>query len=715
MSPLATMATFPWVLLTSALCLSNTSCAVDEPTSSEQGEVASLQHAQDLVAQSLVVFSHDHVRNQDPSAPNKAPNVQLKRSIHFSDARAGGVTAMTLELYVDNITWQNNGTEVWGPVGTGGGQSAPPAGSGWSQSQAEIYFTSGRDAVNEMISDSGGTLRLVRTVEDIDQAKVNGQLGIIYGIEGAVMLGNSMESPTDAQVWARIQARYLDGWRKGMLFRSKRTAFVTTDGGYDGNAVSITDLGRKLVSMFNKRGVIVDVMHLNQAALTQVFPVTNAPLQVSHNWMACDTSMFDVATLNRVVASGGGHGVISVNALANNYFNCGLSPTVAGLAATLADMRILYGIDHIALGPDYQPEGGGGPANGPPPPNLGYTLPGTEGTAANPNPIPVADLIYALQSAPYYFTDEDVKKAIGANLRDLYQRIWDPTHNYDGGPAHFRLCSNWASDSTNPNKDLKCAAAASNEGQGDLRHRAINCGHNVLLTPTGAQLSYRFGQWMFKNLNNDWLPCSTDPRALTLVVSWGDFESKNGNIALYGTPTCGASCQAANSQGGIGTANARALNCINPGSPGTVGIQLAYSSPNWYLYNLNAQPVQCSPNTTLVANWGSGITNGNARVRLCDDFNNHAACAAAATNAGSGTAQAKALGCLSSTARMYNGQWEHGTQALQVFYSTQDLENPDPNHRTDILPEGGHWRYWDVDFTTHRCVHGSVLVATTLP
>src|SRR5262249_21323252 len=158
------------------------------------------------------------------------------------------------------------------------------------------------------------------------------------------------------------------------------------------------------------------------------------------------------------------------------------------------------------------------------------------------------------------------------------------------------------------------------------------------------------------NLAGAWVPCATavlqddgTPSPLpgsTLVVSWGDAGyPQNGRVALHGTPECDANCQKAVYYAGAGTTNARALNCQTATANGIVALQLVYKSGAWYHYNLNGQLVPCVGSSTLVANWGA-IGNPNATLRLCDDYNNHPACAAAASYAGNGTAQAKALNCL---------------------------------------------------------------------
>lgn len=684
------------------------SCALEDTTTTNENP---LTRAQRLQAEAEILFSHDHVRD----------------STHFTQAVTGGVTATTIELIVDNLVFYNYASqrEVSGPLNNAQTTFVPSCMSYpyESRSHANTRFVDALSDLQTIVSHSNGTLGIIETVQDIDAAKAVGQVGFIIGTEGTMMLADNQGDSVESDVASRIQSLYTVGWRKATIFRQFTNPFVfTSDNSPDKNnpQYNLTPLGRRLIPQLNKRGVIVDVMHLDGRALPDVLATTSAPLQMSHEWGVCTIvkdaqgniinygAAADPQTHRKIVAAGGGHGVISVNVL-GSYYNMGycydgfpeplLTLDVNGLADTLVFMVGQVGIDHVGIGPDYQPS-----------PDT-YTL-------SDYDQIPA--LIQALMGkinpqTGQPMNDADIKKILGGNLRDLYQRIWDPTHGYDGGAAHFTLCGDMS-------KNPDCTAAASNRGQGDLRHRAINCAHPSGLTPVGTQLQYVNGQWNFKNLANQWVHCA--PSVLqsngtlllnsgsTLVVSWGDAELQNGRIALYGTSACDTRCQQATLFSGAGTNGVRALNCTTPSSNGVVGLQLVTTSSGWNTYNIAGSLTACTPNTTLVVDWApTGVPNANTTARLCDDFNTHPACAAAAANGGNGSATAKALSCLSSIA----DEAEFGTIALQVFYQdVWDVSPLNPNQLTPV-PGGGHWQYWAVDGKAHPCVHGSVVVATTLP
>lgn len=690
---------------------------------------------QELHAASVVMFSHDHVRT----------------AAHFDNALAGGVTAMTMELTVDNVKWTKNfgvcgtngfcpGTqwcaddgqcwgEVVGPVGAGAVQSTITPGYPFqSQWSAATRFAQALTDLTNIIVGSSGKVLIVKKVEDIDFAKANGKLGIIIGTEGALMLSGNYPEETPATVLSNIEARYMDGWRKVLLYRVYATPFVAYS-----PASQLSDLGRRVVPMLNKRGVVIDAMHLDGGHLDDLFPRTSAPLQVSHEWAACGApGRLNKDRLLKIAASGGGYGVVSINALTATYtpppppapppvdLNGVACPTppaknVTGFVDTLEQMLSFVSIDNIAIGPDYMPEGSSAPG-------ASYAFP-IEQTATITEQLKIRN-----------WTDVNIKKVLGGNLRNLYQRIWDPTHGHTGGTARFQLCSN-------VDQSAVCLAARSKGGQGDLFNRAINCAHPSGLTPVGMKLAFHLtqpqppppalptGKWVFKNLAGAWIDCATAAQGggansgSTLVATLDPLSGpSNGRFAIHGSAACDASCQQAINYAGAGTTSARALSCKAANSNGIVGLQLAYTYAGgtyaWRHYDLNSQLQACAASSTFVANWGASVPSPNAKLRLCDDYNGHADCAAAASNGGSGTAQAKALNCLSTTPTWNSArnEYEHAAVALQVFYQDVWLQTDEnnPNSPWIAVPGGGHWQYWDTDFKAHPCVHGSVLVGTTL-
>src|SRR5262245_55256490 len=347
------------------------------------------KHAQQLARDALILFSHDHVLTPG----------------HFQDARAGGLTAMTMELTVDNMKWIDaSGMETVGPVGSGAVQFTIVSSFPFeTMDNARMRFSGARKTLMDIIDPQGSGFRIVRTVQDIDVAKANGELGIIIGTEGALMLADNYSVPMGYSSWEQkifenINESHMKGWRKVQLYRGYKTPFVNIAPDW------LSVLGKRTVSMLNKRGVVIDAMHLSPGHIDDLFAQTNAPLQISHDWNVCEYGYKQYPNrpdlVRKIVASGGGHGVISLNALTYAYLWCGHRTGIRGFVDTLVDLIDEIGVDHVGIGPDYMPEGG---ANA-------WTLPSTPGT-----PIPIVGLIAELRTrnnpnTGMLFSDEDIKK-----------------------------------------------------------------------------------------------------------------------------------------------------------------------------------------------------------------------------------------------------------------------------------------------------------------
>ena len=377
------------------------------------------QRVDQILASDEIIFAHDHLRDLD----------------HIQGALSGHMTAMTIELTVDQMKWVDNldldcahRTEV--KTCCGGIQdntcfaNDTDERTWFDDARMELVNTLGMPQLNGQVS-------IVNTVDDIDAARAANKLGIIIGTEGALATGGSL---------ANVDALYQLGWRKMQFRHAQFNAFASSG--------HLTTLGKQLQATLNRRGIVVDTMHLSAAELDDVLAIANAPLLVSHQWQRGLYLTTDDDYLLKQTYTGGGHGVIALNALGVYYIDffehtttddagvqtvntippeCRLpdrrgyshSPdpapaTIVNFLDRLNCLILLVGVDHVAIGPDFMPEGdkypiGGGLRNQIP--NLGADV------GANPGSVP--DLVTALVTDPAAYTDDDIKKILGGNLRDL--------------------------------------------------------------------------------------------------------------------------------------------------------------------------------------------------------------------------------------------------------------------------------------------------------
>lgn len=111
----------------------------------------------------------------------------------------------------------------------------------------------------------------------------------------------------------------------------------------------LTPFGREAVAAMLERGMIIDVAHSSPQVVRDVLAMTDRPLVVSHTGIHghCPVTRNISDDLMQAIAVGGG--LIGIGFWED--VTCDDSP--AGVAAAIAAAIELVGIDHVALGSDY--------------------------------------------------------------------------------------------------------------------------------------------------------------------------------------------------------------------------------------------------------------------------------------------------------------------------------------------------------------------------
>lgn len=619
-----------------------------------------IKHADQVHREATVVLAHTHDFMRDP-AYNRDD---------FADARSGGVTGLTAKLTVDGTKW-NPTTRLREPVTMFNGVN-PDGSTGIPDSGWATMFECEIKKIRTLTSDPASGVVLITSADQIVDAKTNGKVGVIIGSEGANQLRGDLN---------KAQDYYAEGWRETQLRWADRNLLL----GQQWTPEPLTDFGRRFVRKANRLGILIDVSHIyHQQQLDSILNVSTAPVIRSHDVHArwgCGELDQDDVTIRKIAQSGGGHGVIAVHAIGNNYNTdntadqrdvCGAPgntnfQTLEGLLRSIDSIKNVQGVgvEHVALGPDYMPEDR-------------YESPSTPGKFFdrfwNVAVTDLSDVTLGLLRRGY--TDADIKKILGENLIDLYRHVWNPPHD---GPATLQICADNSAD-------VACVAATANGGEGDMTHRPINCTSESEPGVIGTQLSNVGGSWFYcSNVDSTMRQCRNGS---TLVASWVS-NTGNARFKLCDASDSDATCIAATQNGGAGTTTTRAINCVNPSVKGVVGLQLVYDG-GWYFNNAAMQRVQCA-GKTLVADWSGSASN--AHFSLCENGSTDVVCHDAATDGGNGTTQARAINCANSSGK-------RGQVGFQLTY----------------LNDQGEWRYYDKTATAPPlCLEGSPLVVSWSP
>lgn len=190
---------------------------------------------------------------------------------------------------------------------------------------------------------SDGRLRVVRTAADLDglladRAAGRAIVGGLLSIEGL----QNMEGKL-----ANIDRLHAAGFRMAGL-----THFFDNElaGSMHGVAKGgLTPLGRQTIRRMEQLGMIVDIAHASHRSVAEILAMARRPVVSSHGGVQA------VCKVNRNLSDAEIRGVARTGGVIGiGYWDaaiCGTEP--ARVAAAIAHVRDLVGIDHVGLGSDF--------------------------------------------------------------------------------------------------------------------------------------------------------------------------------------------------------------------------------------------------------------------------------------------------------------------------------------------------------------------------
>lgn len=184
--------------------------------------------------------------------------------------------------------------------------------------------------------------RIVRTCEEIPQIKREGKLYVFIGAEGLAAVGR------DA---AGIDGYYEFGVRHASLTWNEANALGA--GALSGCSDGLTEIGKQVVHRMQKKGILLDVSHLNEAGFWDVVRISDRPFVASHSnaRALCDVPRNLTDDQLRAIRDAGG--VVGLNAFRGFVDRNPTGQTVERLAQHAAHMIDIMGIDHVGCGFDF--------------------------------------------------------------------------------------------------------------------------------------------------------------------------------------------------------------------------------------------------------------------------------------------------------------------------------------------------------------------------
>ena len=190
---------------------------------------------------------------------------------------------------------------------------------------------------------SAGGLRIIRSPADLDRLLADRAAGRL--VTGALLAVEGLHNLEGRA--ANLDALYAAGFRMAGLAH-----FFDNDlaGSMHGiRKGGLTPFGRDIVRRMEARGMIVDIAHASHATVADVLAMARRPVVSSHggvqatcrvNRNLTDDEVRGVARTGGIVGIGYWDGAV-----------CSTDP--AAIATAIAHVRDLVGIDHVALGSDF--------------------------------------------------------------------------------------------------------------------------------------------------------------------------------------------------------------------------------------------------------------------------------------------------------------------------------------------------------------------------
>lgn len=342
----------------------------------------------------IVVAAHTDIMGSVVDRYRQRGEAGVFEKRHAPILRAGGV-----DVFVDHL----GGDTRYGFVPAPGLKSDP-------LSRAMRLFD--HALVEEQDS---GAYRIIRSIDDIFEAKAEGKLGMVMALEGGSPLNGDL---------AMLRHFFRLGMRSFGLTHNWRNALG--DGCLERTGGGLSHFGKAVVEECNRLGIVVDVAHLSADGVADVLEISEDPIIASHtNPSAIAPHPHNLSDdLLRGIAERGG--VIGVFFL-NPYLTTNPTPTVADIVRVITYLLDLVGEDHIALGPDimenwnqqeFKAVTEGGPTfESAPIKTIDYEYPpGYASVAALPS------LRTVLEEEG--FSDEVIDKIFGGNCLRLWSQVW---------------------------------------------------------------------------------------------------------------------------------------------------------------------------------------------------------------------------------------------------------------------------------------------------
>lgn len=258
---------------------------------------------------------------------------------------------------------------------------------------------------------------LIRTVEDIERAKREGKLGLIFCFQSTNPIGDDP---------SRVRFFWELGLRIIQLTYNERS--VAGCGCMEPNDTGLTDYGRQFIRAMERVGILLDLSHVGRRTSLDALACATKPAVFSHSNPAALHEVPRNVTdeqIRAVAATGGVVGVTPVSLFIRGQD--GPQPTVSDVVDHIAYVADLVGIDHVGVATDAQVGAS----------LFTFSMGGVRSHADQLGPRPLGRMAaegfvtrsefpnVTLEMVKRGFSDEDILKVLGGNFVRVFRAAWE--------------------------------------------------------------------------------------------------------------------------------------------------------------------------------------------------------------------------------------------------------------------------------------------------
>jgi membrane dipeptidase len=261
---------------------------------------------------------------------------------------------------------------------------------------------------------------LVRTAEDIERAKREGKLGLIFNMQGVSSLGVDLSL---VRIFSELGVRSMQ-----LTYMENSLA---GSGCLETNDLGLTSFGRQVMRAMERTGILLDLSHVGRRTSLEALAYARRPVVFSHSNPAALFETPRNITDEEIKACAATGGIIGITpACAFFAPRTAPRPTLDDMVTHMVYVADLVGIDHVGVAHDTAPDVGSSPFKTASHFGSGFSdqlegrprkvkdVEGFEEKASFPK--------LTLQMARRGFSDDDIAKVLGANWMRVFREAWPP-------------------------------------------------------------------------------------------------------------------------------------------------------------------------------------------------------------------------------------------------------------------------------------------------